>query len=167
MAVEMFAWLDNLIHTQISFVDHMKPADKHHELLLWEETKDGPRGAGGAGFPDDRIIPLCTRINKLSGICTLQSCAGHPRTEERQWSAPGNLWLWFGERTFDAFVHHASKLAEDPLMEGVDLLYGRYRPDDRRVVASLIFHADDKEPSMLEHSGDVILDFLVNLPRGW
>ncbi|KKL03680.1 hypothetical protein LCGC14_2623720, partial [marine sediment metagenome] len=81
--------------------------------------------------------------------------------------APGNLWLWFDKWTFDSFVHHAPKLAEEAGIECVDLLYGRHRPRDRRVVASLIFHADDKEPSMLEHSGDVILDFLVNLPGRW
>lgn len=160
-------WLHALIHTQIGFIDHMKPKDKLRELQLWEEKKAGPRGPGGAGFPDDRIIPLCDRINRLSGICTLQSCAGHSRSEEQRWSAPGNLWLWFDKWIFNTFVHHGSKLAEDPAMERIDLLYGRYLPHDRRVVASITFLGDDKDPGSLERSSNVILEFLVGLLGEW
>ena len=145
-----------------NLVEHMTPVAKASELQDWEERKAGPRGRGGDGFTDDRIIPLCDRINKLSGVCTQQSCAGHPPIAGSG-IYPGNLWLWFDESTFNAFLRHAPALAEDPSMESIDLLYGRYRPHDRRVVASLSFAGDERGPDALEHSGDIIYRFLLRL----
>lgn len=38
---------------------------------------------------------MCDALNKLSGVCTLQSCTGH--VVEGRDCYNGNLWLWLDE----------------------------------------------------------------------
>lgn len=132
---------------------------KERELARWEALKAGPRGKGGMGFPDDRIIPLCDEINTLTGVCTLQSCAGHPRSTKQKWSAPGQLWLWLDRRMFRAFIRQAPAFAKRAGIEEVRLLFGRYNDD--RIVVDLLFHGDDKR--RLKKSSTAILLFLRRL----
>ena len=134
-------------------------AAKTKELERWEMLKAGPRGKGGMGFPDDRIVALCDTINTIPGACTLQSCAGHPRTAEQKWSAPGQLWLWLDSSMFNAFIHAAPAFAKQDGIEEVRLLFGRYNDD--RVVADIMFDGDDK--GTLDASAGLILAFLGEL----
>ncbi|KKN68883.1 hypothetical protein LCGC14_0446690 [marine sediment metagenome] len=160
----LMALLDNMLHTP-NHITHMTRKDKTRELHLWHGKIKGPRGPGGMGYPDDRIIPLCAAINDLKGICTLQSCAGHQRSDEQHWSAPANLWLWFGQHKFNMFVQHATRLVEDAAIDRIDLLYGRY--NDRRVIASITFSGDDQNTVTLDCAAKIIYHFLEHLPEGW
>ncbi len=133
---------------------HLTPEGKVQEMAWWEEAKAGPRGKGGRGFPDDRIIPLCDRLNMLDGVCTLQSCAGHAPTESRDWTYPGQLWLWLDEMTFWKFLHTAPSFGEEEGVEDVRVLFNRH--NDARATVSIDFRGDDVDDEALGRSTEVI-----------
>ena len=100
-------------------IQHLTPEAKVQVLAEWQAAKDGPRGAGGSGFPDDAIISLCDQLNELEGICTLQSCSGHPRSSTQRWASPGQLHVWLDERRFVRFLSVADGVARMPLIDDV------------------------------------------------
>lgn len=140
---------------------HLSAEAKAKELKIWKDKCAGPRGAPGEGFPDERIIPFCTIINALPGVCTLQSCAGHPRTSEQHWSAPGQLWLWFSEWEFNLFTKQAPILAENPQIESIKILFARW--NDRRVVVDICFKGDETGDEELQQSIDILFQFIGDL----
>ena len=96
-----------------------EPAKKK-ELAAWEETLTnlpaiGEEDAGGQGFPDRAIVSWCDQLNSLSGVCSLQSCAGHP--------SPGHLWLWLSERVSCEFEKRVFELACLPRIDRVERIY--------------------------------------------
>lgn len=143
---------------------YMTLEEKAKEMGHWGELQSGPRGPAGHGFPDDLIIPLCDKINALSYVCTLQSCAGHDGSKEK-WEYPGELWLWFDQASFHEFLRRAAQLAECPGIEQVSVLYGRY--NDRRAVVSVMFHGMNKGQNALEKSAKTIMKFVEKvMPDG-
>jgi hypothetical protein len=136
------------------YITYLTPEGKAEELASWERHKAGGRGKGGQGFPDDAIFPLCAELNAMPGICTLQSCAGHPATE-REHVYSGQLWLWLDRPTFWWFVQNAPQLTRcRPLIEYVEILFGR---DGNRAIVNLMFAGD--EQGLLSESSAIILEF--------
>ena len=87
----------------------LTPASKDRILAQWQSRLAEPRPAGdlsGRGWPDPEIVPLCNGLNRLPGVCTLQSCSGH--------GGPGHLWLWLDHETsgeFDRWGHVLARMA--------------------------------------------------------
>ena len=135
---------------------HLTPAAKAEELLRWsaQRADQSYRGAPGAGFPDPEVFDLCDRLNAIRGVCTLQSCAGHPRAEGREWSCPGQVWLWLDEPTWLLFLETAPEFARRACIERLDVLFGRHN-DDRAVVA-VSFRGMDQGRAEFAWSADVV-----------
>lgn len=107
-------------------------SDFYKKLEDWRK-KGSPTGAG-IGWPDPEILPWCEKINEIEGICTLQSCAGHP-ANKHDYIHPGQLWLWMtGEKSF-AFEKVALDLAAEDGIETVRKLYQHYG----RVIIDIVF----------------------------
>lgn len=129
---------------------YMTPQGKSDELQSWFKAKadriaNPPVGfTGGIGWPDPEIYEHVERLNRLSRLCTLQSCAGHRCTTELHcdycdnqstgtakgvsiedlghvWN--GQLWLWPDEKLGSWFVQHAPELASMPGIEKVSVLW--------------------------------------------
>jgi hypothetical protein len=115
----------------------MTPHGRARELEAWDMVRrqhalDPPRGfTGGHGYPDPEIYPWVDRLNMLSRLCTLQSCAGHRCTtalhcewcdnqprgtangvtiEDLGHVRNGQLWLWPDEALARWFYEHAPLL---------------------------------------------------------
>jgi len=122
----------------------MNAIDKAAEMRSWEVTKQQPLPdtfTGGHGYPDPEMFPWCDRLNALSRLCTLQSCAGHRCTPELQCSHceaehlrlgaepeahvwNGQLWLWPDEKLARWCYDHLSSLALlKPRIDKVGLLW--------------------------------------------
>ncbi len=102
---------------------YLTPDAKCLVLAEWETKKTTPRPLlelGGRGWPDPEIIPLCNALNKLPGVCTLQSCIGHP---ENTCDRHGNLWLWLDEAASLGFGCFGHVLARMP---GIELVMKKY-----------------------------------------
>lgn len=134
---------------------YMEPAGKARELLDWSAAKADrdaapPQGfTGGIGYPDPEIYAHVDRINGLSRVCTVQSCAGHVCTKRLhcdwcghdraqsgfwpgdggQFSEPathvwnGQLWLWLELRMAVWFYQHAQQLADLPCVEKLSIVF--------------------------------------------
>jgi hypothetical protein len=126
--------------------------EKEKELAQWEFEKkkyaaDPPLGFhGGHGYPDPEIYAFVDRLNALSRIATLQSCAGHRCTPESMcdfcavermnaeredgskrdvgehvWN--GQLWLWPDEKLAAYVYRNASALAQQRGVEKCGLIW--------------------------------------------
>lgn len=93
---------------------YLAPEDKAAVLAEWAARRAESPPAGdlaGKGWPDPEIIPLCDELNRLPGVCTLQSCSGH--------GGGGHLWLWLDEATSAEFDRWGHVLARMPGIEAV------------------------------------------------
>ena len=72
--------------------------------------------AGGHGWVDPEVVPICDALNDLPGVCSLQSCAGHGES-------PGHLWLWLDEHNSRAIDVWGHVLARLPGIEAVSRKY--------------------------------------------
>lgn len=152
------------------YTEYPTPEAKADELRTWEEVKAGPRGKGGQGFPDDRIIPLVDALNALPGVCTLGSCAGHPG--ERRTDADGvtelwnryaaNLWLWLDWKVYRRFLRTAPDFVQSTVIRSVSVLFGRW---DRRAIVDIEFAGDDVGEGALEESSELILEYFRSIAR--
>jgi hypothetical protein len=115
---------------------YLSPEAKARVLLQWEAAKaqQSPSGdLGGRGYPDLEIVPLCDALNTLPGICTLQSCSGHPNGDQhRPAGNTGLLWLWLDEPTSYEFDRVGSVLARLP---GIETVSRRYSPWGQEITA--------------------------------
>jgi len=129
---------------------YMNPSAKSAELESWFKAKadritNPPQGfVGGHGYPDPEIYAWCDRLNALSRVCTLQSCAGHRCTTELHcgWCDEqstgtangvsiedlghvmnGQLWLWLDEKLSRYVYENATQLAALPCIEKVSVLW--------------------------------------------
>ena len=136
----------------------LTPDVKRKILAEWGVKKQQALPDGdlaGRGFPDPEIIPWCDRLNKIEGVCTLQSCAGHEMgSVEGGW---GHLWLWLSEPISRAFDSRAFELASYPHIDRVERIYGSWGQE----VASITFAGDER--GLLAESGALILRFLGSL----
>lgn len=107
---------------------------------------------GGHGEPDADIVSWCLRLNRLSGVCTVQSCAGHRKD---RFLSGGHLWLRLDERMSAAFDTRAHELAEH-----VESVARRYMPDGQLVV-EVTFQGNER--GRLSASMDRICSFFERL----
>lgn len=114
------------------------------ELASWRRAKDERESApphgfvGGHGYPDPDIYTWVDKLNGLSRVCTLQSCAGHvctldsmcgyceslvggPPHETHVMNA--QLWLWLDARLAVWFYQHVPRLAALTCIEKVSVLW--------------------------------------------
>lgn len=141
----------------MSSIAYMTPDAKAKEMAEFRKRRKEHRPGGhlaGLGHPDLDILPYCDEINELSGMCTLQSCAGHG-AHRSQGTYVGNLWLWMDAATSAAMDAQAMVLEGSPLIESVSKLYR-----SGRVVWDLSFQGNNHEPGRLEDSMRVLLPFL-------
>jgi hypothetical protein len=134
--------------------------EKAEILEGWEERKRTsirPGAKGGRGYVDPRIVPLCDALNNLDGLCTLQSCAGHPAAESDGPVYPGCLWLRLNQRMARRFEEQAHRLAAEPVIERVGKIYW----EDGKETVTIDFKGD--EAGLLTESSTVILKFFEKL----
>lgn len=136
---------------------YLTPETKQRELVMWEDRKAAFASGlwlgepipthvplGGLGYPDPLMYRWCDRLNKIPGVCTLQSCCGH---EVDGTHYPGQLWLWLDKGMAQAVYPHIFTLLEHRCMEGVRTLYLR----GGREVLDVTFHGEERgllQPSM-------------------
>ena len=80
---------------------------------------------GGKGYPDPEILSFCDWINTFNGMCTLQSCTGHP-PRAGQGASAGVLWVWLDREYTDLFRLRVYDLVQHPLIEKVQHVYARW-----------------------------------------
>ena len=135
--------------------------EKAEILEGWEESKRTlmrwPGVKGGYGYVDADIVPLCDALNRLPGICTLQSCAGHPAGELGGYVSPGHLWLQLDQRMARRFEEQAHQLAAEPVIERVEKIYWE---DGKETVT---VHFKGNESGRLAESSTAILKFFEKL----
>lgn len=101
---------------------YMTPHGKSEELASWFKAKadriaNPPEGfVGGHGYPDPEIYAWCEKLNGLSRVCTLQSCAGHKCTPELSCAHCAGAWrcATCGSNATDCFYRqHSSYTKQD------------------------------------------------------
>lgn len=139
-------------------------AEKRRRLTGWQEYRNTPLPEGelaGRGYPDAAIYSLTDRLNRLLGICTIQSCSGHPETE---WEGvyPGSLWLRLSEPVFTAFIQRVDTLVAHLRIEQAAILWGREREGH---VVEITFEGLNKGAVELMQASEVIIDFFTDLEK--
>jgi hypothetical protein len=135
--------------------------EKQSILTSWEDRKKtlvNPSG-GGRGYVDPDIVPLCDALNRLDGVCTLQSCSGHSADQADGILYSGLIWLRLGSemgRRFDATAH---QLASHPVIERVGKIYW----EDGKETITIAFRGN--EAGLLAVSAKVILTYFETLAR--
>ena len=81
--------------------------------------------SGGKGYPDIDILPFCDWLNSFEGICTLQSCAGHPPRKGHGASC-GVLWVWLDHEFTNLFRLRVYDLVQNQLIERVSQTYSKW-----------------------------------------
>lgn len=157
-------------------MEFLTPAEKAERLGAWEAIRldlemDGD--TAGRGYPDPEIFALADRLNAILGVCTVQSCSGHPRIQgsrwrlwekRRRWSAPGNLWLRLDENMFGRFVRAAAHdLSTHSSIVEVCVRWGRERDGP---IVDITFVGLDKSREALKKSGDLLVGVFTRLAMG-
>ena len=133
---------------------HLTASEKARELALWKQTRADLLEVVGPGVPDPGMVPWCEKINAISGVCTVQSCAGHENGER---GPGGHLWLRLDEQRARAFYGCAFGLAKQKGIERVCLIYQRYGHE----IVEVQFQGDPA--GRLDASLGMILHFLESL----
>lgn len=134
--------------------------EKAEIIERWDERKRtlaAPGVKGGLGYVDPDIVPLCDGLNRLPGVCTLQSCAGHSAEGSDGPVYPGKLWLRLGPEIRGRFEAASRELAADALVERVGKIYW----EDGKETVTLTFKGN--ESGYLAESSGVILKFFEKL----
>ncbi len=140
---------------------HLTREAKRRELERWARLRTEHIDAPGVpdpsqpGHADPDVYPLCDRLNALTGVCTIQSCAGHALDDG--WLRTGHLWLWLDAATAEKFDRQAWALATAPSIERVARLY---LPSGQEI--SCIEFAGN-ERGLLKDSSDTIATFFASL----
>ena len=130
--------------------------EKAEILEGWDERKRtliSPGTKGGLGYVDPDIVPLCDALNRLPGVCTLQSCAGHSAKDSDGPIYPGRLWLRLNQRMMHHFEEQAHRLAAEPVIDRVGKIYW----EDGKKTVAIDFKGN--ETGLLAESGSAVLDF--------
>lgn len=149
---------------------HLTNKEKIKELEYLEtRIADGPHpdGQGGRGYIDLSIVPYLRRINRLNGVCTKQSCAGHiliSAADGKEYTQPGNLWLRLSGGMAVQFRHCISDFVKSPLIERVSFLYLWH--DDRQEVQEVVsVDFQGEGGNHFEDSMEKIVGFLIKLEQ--
>ena len=136
---------------------YLTVSEKCAILKGWEERKRTlMRQAGfkgGYGYVDPEIVQLCDALNRLPGVCTLQSCAGHSARDSDGPIYPGKLWLRLNQRMTHRFEEQAHELAADPVIDSVGKIYWQ----DGKETVTIDFKGN--ETGLLAESSSAVLDF--------
>jgi len=106
--------------------------------------------------PDPEIELYLWKLNRICGLCTLQSCSGHRKTDARDGSeyfTCGNLWLWLSEAMMEEFYKGAFELARNPCIERLRILFQAHGQE----IVDIEFKG--KESGALVESMRAIIDF--------
>ena len=135
-------------------------AEKATILTAWAATLAAERPEGdqpGRGFPDPEMIQWCEALNRIQGVCTIQSCAGHNHPDGSR--TTGEVWLRLDSRMARRFYDRSFELAAHPNMERVGVLFGSWGEE----VATVAFKG--LESDLLCESMSAIVSFLTELDR--
>lgn len=124
-------------------------------LAEWAATLEAWRDGrlAGAGEPDRAMVPWCDRINRIPGLCTLQSCEGHHHDGTID---TAHIWIWLSSEKARWFDRAAPELAaRTDIIERVSKLF----TEDGKEVALVYFRG--KERNLLHHSMGVIYEFFT------
>ena len=135
----------------------LTPDSKRDILAQWEREKQAWRVGEikGPGEPDTDIVPCCDAINALSGICTLQSCAGH---RKGRYQTNGHLWLWMDEVAHARFTANAFLLLNN--QDYIDSVDTRFLHDGKEIAFVAFF---GNERGKLDASMTFIYGFLCGI----
>lgn len=125
-------------------------SEREDNLRRWGE-RGGPEG-GDLGYPDPAVIPICEEINRVPGIVTIQSCAGHRKAHG--YLTAGHLWLRLDRENSGRFDARAFDLARHPLIESVKRVYAAWGQE----IATIAFAGNERDS--LPESSTVLLNFL-------
>jgi hypothetical protein len=132
-------------------------AEKARTLAQFRSVRATAKfGEGADGWLDQDVLTLCDRLNALSGVCTVQSCSGHPMTERGAPPLSGQVWLrlseWLATLLFDSDIVQA--LAAQTCIYKVARVYLPHGPE----VLWIVFQADTADTFL--HACDSIVHAL-------
>ena len=152
---------------------YLTDEEKEQRVAYWQERQNDPRPEGdlaGRGFPDPPIYDLVDRLNAMPGICTTQSCSGHPEQTDGSLylGVQGCLWLRLTEPRFMAFIREAENLIAHSCIETVSILWGREREGH---AVEIVFYGLNCGKVELAEASQVIEGFFVDIcsskPYNW
>jgi len=122
--------------------------DKHIELVRLATEE----------FVEPDLRPWLNRLNKLDGVCTLQSCGGHRFLDRENKSDEthimnGHLWIWLSESVSRVFYTRAFELVQSDPMECVSIMFQGYG----REIVSISFKG--RAHNRMAESLDGIVEF--------
>jgi hypothetical protein len=138
-------------------VRFLTPAAKRRELGAWRALRDRlgcQVEQGGFGLPDPAMVPWCDRLNRIPGVCTLQSCSGHLAGDYR---SSGHVWLWLSENMSAAFDARAFALSAEG---GIERVFRVYAGSGIEVT---VIEFQGQEAGRLDASMRVVVNFLSRL----
>lgn len=120
-------------------------AEKAAELIgLLDATARFVAGEKGTGSLDAAMLPWLVELNRIEGICTLQSCEGH---RDGDYVRDGHLWLRLSRRLEQRVIHRMAELLALPRIETVHVDYRRESGNVRPII-SLTFQGLERHPSL-------------------
>lgn len=147
----------------------LTPDAKIEIMAQWEQWKQYyvgriPDEPGGKGFPDPEIYDFCDALNKIDGIVTTQSCAGHLHPgetpgESAMWS--GQLWIAMSAWTRAAYIDNIHRLQLYPCIGRVRINFIKESHD----VADIEFDGMNKGAEAFMYSQHCILYFFKEIGR--
>lgn len=134
---------------------YLTPAEKAKRLDRWHQERSDPEDT----YPDPEVYELTDHLNAIEGVCTVQSCYGHP--DEVVTAAGveqyGYLWLRLSEAMTKLFLVHAPALADmQPEIAQVSLVFG---PPSGEIV-DIVFKTG---PEAFAQASILIVDFFLRL----
>ena len=132
---------------------------KQIELLEFKE-RCTPDCDGLASLPDQNIVLYLLELNRIPGLCTLQSCSGHIEKDVRDgtdYVTNGGLWLWLSEELMQRFYATAFELRRQSGIESLRIQFQRHG----REFIDISFKGGGH--GKLKQSMDVILEFFQEI----
>src|SRR5688572_3692497 len=123
----------------------LRVLEQWFELLAGERwvgntiARRGARRRAAIDAPDADMVPWCLRLNRLPGVVTVQSCAGHRFAGGD--TDPGSVWLWLDRATYTAgFPDRAGALTAQRGVDRVQTLHGK----NGRVLVAITFAGNER-----------------------
>lgn len=137
----------------------LTPAEKAAELVgLLDAAARLIAGETPPGSLDAAILPWLVELNRIEGVCTLQSCEGH---RDGRFLQDGHLWLRLSGRLEQRLMRAMSDVLALPRVESVSVEYSRHSGNVRPIV-SLTFQGLERHRS-LDGAMAPLLKFLREL----
>lgn len=117
--------------------------EKARHLAYWQDRRAEHFERDEPGAPDPDIYPLVDFLNSLSGVCTVQSCAGHVRKsaiDGADYLEPAHLWIRASAAVLRVFQANVRTLMEYDGIERCAVLYHRELGD----LIDLEFHGNER-----------------------